>query len=370
MRHSSFLEINLDLLAQNFGMTQKLAPKSQILPMVKAEAYGNGLVPISQFLVNELGVKTLGCATLGEALKVARECPDLKAEMLVFSDTEIHNENLRDSYANHNITPVIHQASDLEIFLTLSEFKKVPLVIKLNTGMNRLGFSMEEIEPFIPRLKARGIDHLMTHFANSYTLLKEGDRSHRQLDEFRRIQKNLIDAGVQIRATSVSNSGAIEQKFGVDETFVRPGLMLYGPPSVLEPQIWNGKQISSLKTKILKTFSAKKGTPIGYGINVLPQDAFLAVIPLGYADGLVTFASGLELNIKGFKAKLFGRINMDMAFLMFDPSVAGKILPEEQIEIWNHDNKVITDIATQMQTIPYQLMCAISGRIPRIYKVK
>ncbi len=370
MRHSSFLEINLDFLAQNFGMAQKLAPKSRLLPMVKAEAYGNGLIPISQFFVRELGVKKLGCATLAEALRVVQECPDLDVEMMVFSDTEIHHKTFRDAYINHNITPVLHQASDLEVFLSLPEFKKVPIVIKLNTGMNRLGFSMEEIEPFIPRLKSRGIDHLMTHFSCSYMILKDGDKTHRQMDEFMRIKKHLIDAGVQVRETSISNSGALEQKFGVEETYVRPGLMLYGPPSVLEPQLWHGHQISSLKTKILKTFVAKKGTPIGYGINVLPHDAFLAVIPLGYADGLVTFASGLELNIKGLKAKLFGRINMDMAFLMFDPSASGKLMPEEQIEIWNHENKVITDIATQMHTIPYQLMCAISGRIPRIYKVK
>lgn len=370
MRHSSFLEINLSLLGENVQSIKKLAPRAELIPMVKANAYGNGLIPISQHMVREHGVKKLGCASLGEALAVFEESPDLDVEMLVFSDSEMQNPELRQAYAEMKITPVIHQPADLEVILSNPEFKRVPLVIKLNTGMNRLGFSWEELEPFVPRLKSRGIEHLLTHFACSYFILKEGDKTHRQMDEFRRIQKNLKDAGVEVRTTSVSNSGAIEQKFGVDETYIRPGLMLYGPPAVLEPQIWFGKQSSRLMTKVMKTFHAKKGTPIGYGINVLPHDAFLAIIPIGYGDGLVTFASGLELNIKGLKAKLFARINMDMAFLMFDPSAEGKIKVEDQIEIWNNDNRVITDIATQMKTIPYQVMCAISHRIPRIYKVK
>lgn len=370
MRHSSYLEVNLGLLGENIQFIQSMAPKAKILPMVKANAYGNGLVPVSQYLVNDHRVKKLGCASLGEAIEVFKEAPALETEMLVFSDSELQHAEYRKAYLHYNITPVIHQASDLEVVLSLPEFKKVPLVIKLNTGMNRLGFSWEELEPFIPRLKNRGIEHLMTHFAISYVTLKEGDKTHRQMDEFRRVKKNLEDAGVEIRSTSVSNSGAIEQKFGVDETYIRPGLMVYGPPAVLDPQIYFGHQCSRLVTKVLKTFTAKRGTPIGYGINVLPHDAFLAIIPLGYADGLVTFASGLEIFVNGHKAKLFARINMDMAFLMFDPSVEGKIKAEDSVEIWNHDNRVITDIATQMKTIPYQVMCAISGRIPRIYKVK
>lgn len=370
MRHSSYLEIKLNLLSENFEKIQKLAPVARIIPMVKADAYGNGLIPISRYLVEEHKVAKLGCASLGEAVRIFQECPQLKAELLVFSDTELQNPKYREAYLQQNITPVIHQRSDLDVMLNAPEFKKTPLVIKVNTGMNRLGVSLEELAEYAPKLKSRGVKHLLTHFACSYFPLKDGDKTHRQMDEFRKAQKILKDQGVEVEETSVANSGAIEQRFGAEETYIRPGLMLYGPPAVTEPHTWDGHQISRLVTKILKTFVAKKGTPIGYGINVLPQDALLAIIPIGYADGLVTFASGLELNINGYKGKLFARINMDMAFVMFDPSVEGKIKAEDVVEIWNHDNKVITDIANQMKTIPYQVMVAISGRIPRIYKVK
>lgn len=370
MRHSSFLEVNLGLMAGNFKSIQALAPRAEILPMVKCDAYGNGMIPVSQFLVREMGVKTLGCASLGEALKLVNECPDLNVNVLVFSDTELRHPDAQNAYLNLNITPVIHQKSDLEIILKESAFKKIPLILKLNTGMNRLGLSETDLEAYLPLIKARGVAHLMTHFARSSQILEVQDKTHKQMDEFVRMKKFLLDAGVEIKATSVANSGAIEQKFGVTETYVRPGLMLYGPPSVIDPIIWNGHQTSKLVTKVLSTFHVKKGVPVGYGVNVADRDSFMAIIPMGYGDGLVSFGSGTRLKINGLEGKIFGRINMDMAFIQFEPDASSKIRNDDVIELWNHDNKVITDIATQNKTIPYQLMCGISGRIPRIYKVK
>ena len=87
MRHSTYLEVNLNYLQDNIDKI-KLLTSSKILPMVKADAYGNGLVPISRFLVEECEIKRLGCASLGEAIHVLNTCPDLNAEMMVFSDTQ------------------------------------------------------------------------------------------------------------------------------------------------------------------------------------------------------------------------------------------------------------------------------------------
>ena len=370
MRHSTYLEVNLGHIGQNFEKIQELAPRAEIVPMVKSNAYGNGMIPIAQFLVRDCGVKKLGCGTLGEALRITEECPDMKADLIVYSDTELHDSELRQAYLNLNITPVLAQPRDLELVLKDPTFKRMPLIVKLNTGMNRLGFTWEELEPFVPRLKERGIEHLMTHFARSSEVLKPGDKTNRQMDEFNKIRTALQEAGVEIRGTSVSNSGAIEQKFGVEETFVRPGLMLYGPPSVTDPISWNGAQCSRLVTKVLFSFPVKKGVPVGYGVNVTPKDGYMVVVPIGYGDGLFTYASGTRLNVNGYEGYIFGRISMDVAYIFFDPEVATKIKLDDKIEIWNHDNRVITDIATQNKTIAYQLMCGISSRIPRIYKVK
>lgn len=369
MRHSSFVEVNLSFLGENVERIKKLAPAAKLIPMVKADAYGNGLHPIVRFLAEECSIRNLGCATLGEALSIVEEFPKIKSNILVFSDAEFQDEKFRDAYLNLNITPVLHDPRDLNLALTLSECKRMPIVIKLNTGMNRLGFTAEDLIPFIPKLKSRGIKHLMTHFSCSYYALKAGDKTHRQMSEFERIRKVLTDAGVSIEETSVANSGAIEQGFGISETYVRPGLMLYGPPSV-EPRIWDGHQISRLVTKVLKTFQVKKGTPLGYGINVAGEDYFTIIVAMGYGDGLTTYASGTNIKINGYSGKIFARVNMDMAYIVFDPKVEGKIKVDDKIEIWGNDNRVITDLATQMKTIPYQLMCGISSRIPRVYKVK
>lgn len=370
MRHSSFLEVNLGYLGENFNRIQALAPKAEILPMVKANAYGNGAVPVSQYLVKECGTKILGTASLGEALQIVQECPDLNAKVVVFSDSEIQSPEIRRNYLNYNIIPVLHQKSDLEAVKNDPDFKKIPLYVKLNTGMNRLGLSMDDLEMYLPFFKQRGIEHLMTHFARSSQIIEAGDKSHKQLEEFQKMKKFLQDAGVEIKSTSLANSGAIENKFAVNETYVRPGLMLYGPPSVTEPILWNGHQISRLVTKVLTSFQVKKGTPVGYGVNVADKDSFMVLVPVGYGDGFITYLSGTKLKVNGIEGKVFGRINMDMTFIQFDPSAENKIKNEDVVELWNHDNKVITDIATQNKTIPYQLMCGISGRIPRIYKVK
>jgi alanine racemase len=366
MRHSSFLEVDLKRLGDNFQKIRDLAPRAIVLPMVKADAYGNGLVPVSRFLVEECGANKLGCATLGEALALCREMPELVAEILVFSEIELQDEKIRRAYLDFNITPVMYRPKDLDLLLKDKELQRLPIIIKINTGMNRLGLTLEELSDFAPRLRARGVQHLMTHFACPYYPLKLGDKTYRQFDEFLKAKKILSDANVELRETSVSSSGAIEQGFGIDETYIRPGLMMYGPSS-MEARIWEGHQISRLVTKVLKTFHVKKGTPVGYGIHVAAEDHYMAIVALGYGDGITTFASGTLLNVKGMRARVFGRVNMDMTFLAFDPSAEGKINEDESVEIWNNDNRVISDLANQMKTHPYQLMCGITQRVPRIY---
>jgi alanine racemase len=369
MRHSTYLEVNLSLLEENARLIQSKAPDSSLLPMVKADAYGNGIIPVSQFLVHECGVEILGCASLGEAIKLVEGLPDLKAKILVFSDTELQDKNLAKAYVDGNIIPVLHQNSDLEIVLKDPSYSKVPIVIKVNTGMNRLGVLKQDLETYLPLLRKRGIQHLMTHFARSSQLLQHEDKTNRQYEDFLSMKDFLMLNGVSIETTSVSNSGAVEQEFGLSETYLRPGLMLYGPSSVGGENFWRGHQISRWVTKVLSTFKVKKGTPIGYGVNVADKDSLIAVLPLGYGDGFLTYMSGVQLNINGVIGKVFGRVNMDMTFIQFDLKEEQKIKNNDIVEIWNNNSQTIVDLANQSKTIPYQLMCAVSGRIPRIYKV-
>jgi alanine racemase len=123
-------------------------------------------------------------------------------------------------------------------------------------------------------------------------------------------------------------------------------------------------------TTVLSSFLVKKGTPVGYGVNVADKDSFMTVLPIGYGDGFFTYYSGSTVTINGIPGKVFGRVNMDMTFIQFDPDAANFIKNGDQVEIWDHQNRRILEFASQNGTHCYQVMCGISSRIPRIYKVK
>ena len=465
MRHSSLFEVSLGALSRNFARIQQLAPRAKILPMVKGDAYGHGLVRVGRHLVEELNVTRFGVASLHEAVALLNGVPRMqkspKYEVVVFSDTEINNAACRVIYNQtaggcaaavdtsvkervesddvvtflnesgdpHNIEarviPVIGTPNDLELFLGVSAdatsdtrqcFGRLPLFIKVNTGMNRMGITPDALNEFIPAIKEfRGgkVDMLMQHFGSSWIPHVEGDATGLQYASFRSTVANLNGAGVRVLETSVSNSGAIEQGIGVDETWVRPGLMLYGPPSVVHEDtsvkdlqdparyspIYRGEVAGSLLTKINNVFAinqrdieqAEGGkVNVGYGFNAVRGPCVIAIMPIGYADGFLRYNTGLRITIvckevpRGgssdvtLTGEVHGLVNMDLTQLAFYPSEHGnpaslqtlqELLRQEQpVVVWDHDdNRDIHAKATFLSTNAYQLMTAVSVRVPRRY---
>ncbi|MBY0517409.1 MAG: alanine racemase [Bacteriovoracaceae bacterium] len=363
MRAHTFLEVYWARLAHNWEVIQKLAPQSQIMPMIKANAYGHGLVAIGQFLSEELKAKALGVATLGEAEAVSH-----LNKVYVFSDTLVSDREYHARYSGHNIIPVIHDMKSLEMFLNDRCFKHLPLVIKLNTGMNRLGLPESEWESAaleIVKSGRKNIHHLMTHFARSFNEIKAGDTTHQQADLFKKALSLFKSHGISVDETSLANSGAIEQRFATNETWVRPGLMLYGPPSAKEQT----KMVSSLVTHVMNVFEVKKGMSIGYGESLAPHDGTIAVLPIGYGDGYPTQSSGFELSVNGMNAKVFGRVNMDMTFLLFGHDSQNKIKLNDEVRFWNENPQELLSWAEHMKTHAYQALCGVSSRVPRLYRL-
>mgnify|MGYP000359691125 CR=1 FL=1 len=142
MRIKSCMEINVSRLASNFNLLDEICPDNETLFMVKANAYGHGIVPIVKFAHFELGVREFGCASIGEALHLRKEIPSGEFEIYVFSDINLELEEATEIYLNNRIIPVISNEINLKYFLSHDEFKFFPLCIKVNTGMNRLGLSM------------------------------------------------------------------------------------------------------------------------------------------------------------------------------------------------------------------------------------
>ena len=375
MRYGSRLIVQLDLLEYNYREIKKHFPDQQVLFMVKADAYGHDLVPISRFAHLELGIKEFGTASLGEALKLREELPKEAFDIYVFSDIQVDLELHRDVYLNRRIIPVLTNFNDLEIILNSSDFKYFPLCLKFNTGMNRLGFFYDKVQEVIDLLKKKGrheIEHLMTHYSSSSLSMSGNKRNTEQAQRFQEIKEMITQQGITIKKTSIANSGSIEQNSGHSETHIRPGLIMYGPSSLLpkmrEDSLVQTKVISQLESYVIDVFPITKGTPIGYGATPCPDNGQIVIMALGYGDGFSTNYQNVQFEINGVMGKIVGRVNMDMSQVLVPSDL--KIKRGDPIIVWNHERDSLARFCEQTNTIPYEVLCRITPRVPRIYQLK
>jgi alanine racemase len=371
MRFGSRLAVNLDFLGENIDSLKKLCPQNNIIFMVKANGYGHGIVEVVRYALKK-GINEFGCATLAEAVNLREQIPDQQFEIYVFSDFNLNIEAEGDLFLEKRIIPVITNEHDLKIVLSNQKYRFFPLCLKFNTGMNRLGMSWDKSGEIADLIKSNGRDsvfHVMTHMACASQSHREHPLNIKQRERFDEVKQSLKSRGLTIESTSIANSGTIEQGFGLEETHIRPGLMLYGPSSLDESirhlSKWNGKIISALETEIIKVRSIKKGEPVGYGGTTATKDGQLAIITLGYGDGLSTNYGNSEMFFKEYTGNIFGRVNMDMAQILF-PADAD-IKEKSTIQIWNEDPSRFLKLSKQTQMIPYELFCQISSRVPRVY---
>lgn len=353
-----------------------MAPESKVLFMVKADGYGHGMIPIVRYAQTELGISEFGCATIGEALKLREELNDLEFDIYVFSDIQLELLENADIYLKRRIIPVISNVSELDYILHTPEFKNFPICLKFNTGMNRLGLDPKDTPLIVGRLKQHGrtsVHHLITHYANASFPMDTNERNIDQRNRFGEIKQFFKDNGITLERTSQANSGAIEQKFSLDNTHIRAGLMMYGPSSLnaeaMEKGFFKGKLVSRLETYILRTFEVKAGTPIGYNSTPCPHDGVVAVLAIGYGDGFSTRYGGASLYHKGFRGVITGRVNMDMIQVLFPIEAKDQIKAHEIFTIWGENEGDLLRFSQETKTIPYELFCSLLPRIPRVYRL-
>ena len=367
MRSKAIFEVNINSFKKNLELIQKQCSQSELLLMVKANAYGHGAIPITQYAI-EAGVKSFGLATMQEAVELRDKNPDPSIEFYVFSETELDKLELwKKKYLDLQIIPVIENLDELERVALDQDLSKVKIALKVNIGMNRFGIKKHEINRVCEILKKykRDIYHLIGHLPCSPDL-KKVNETKEQIDLFNNMKKEIEDYGVDIGHCSVSNSGAIERGLGLDYDFVRPGLLAYGCLSTKDnPMGWKGSIISSLKAKPLKTFPIKKGELFGYGSSPSPDDGHVVVIPLGYADGLTQNYSNVEFKCGDKAGRLIGYVNMDVCFLLFQDAYK----QGGWIEVWGSSSQDFARLAKTTKIITYQLLCQISSRVPRFYKM-
>lgn len=366
----TYAEIDIRALVHNLNEAKRLAgPKSQILAVVKADAYGHGAVTISEALVRN-GIQYLGTALVEEAIEL-RDA-GIKIPIIVLGG--IFEEQIP-KIAEYGLTPVVYQESFLKAIANEAgkRNKKINIHIKIDTGMGRIGVLPEDAVDFVKDAASQKnikVEGIMTHFADAD--LADKAYAEKQMAKFTSIAKRLDKEGIKIPYQHISNSAALigfeNNKFNM----ARPGIMLYGytPFSKGKEGGLNLIPVMSLKTKILHLKRVPAGTYISYGRTfVAKRDSIIATLPVGYADGYSRALSNKgSVIVKGKKAPIAGRVCMDMT--MIDVTdIDGVDVNDEVVLIGKQGKETITadDIAMLANTISYEVLCCVGKRVPRVY---
>jgi alanine racemase len=361
--------IDTGALEHNYREVVRRAGGRKILAVVKAQAYGHGAVPVSrQFL--GLGADMLGVALVEEGKEL--RSAGIDAPVLLMGS--LFPEQAETVVALR-LTPVVYTISVARALSDAARKLKtsVPVHVKIDTGMGRIGIVPADAPGFIKELRrfaGINVQGLMTHFADAD--LREKQFAAKQMELFELLVRDLEAASWDVPLRHAANSAAVLDFHRAFFTMVRPGLMLYGyNPLERDPAGGGLHPVLSFLTRIVYVKQVSAGVPISYGRTfVTKRESLIATLPVGYADG---YSRGLsnrgEVLVRGRRVPVVGRVCMDMT--MIDVTdVAGVCEGDEVVLIGSQGSERITasDIAVKTGTIPYEVLCGISSRVPRIYQ--
>lgn len=362
----TWAEVNLDALEHNYQLLRGLAPKAKLLGLVKANAYGHGAVPVAKKL-QQLGADMLAVACLDEAIELRRWGITLPILCLGVTPVEYAGDLLA--------CDITQTVGDLETGQALSAAavaagKTLKIHVKLDTGMGRLGFVWGEpptagsardiiVLATLPGLEAEGI---FTHFANA-----DGSQEYTRLQErrFQEAVQVLADCGVKFKICHCAASAAVLNYPYTSMDMIRPGIALYGccpAPGMDNPGL---KPVMTVKSRISAVRTLPAGSCVSYGCTAtLERDSKVAVLPIGYGDGLPRVLSNkLEVRLGDRLCPVLGRICMDMC--MVDVTDAPNVKIGDVAQVYGPG---LTGRAAELAgTISYELLCQLTPRVPRVY---
>ena len=366
-------EIDLDAIRHNTRVVRDLV-ETDVWAVVKADAYGHGAESCARAMV-EAGASGLCVALVEEGLEL--RAAGIDAPILVMSG--VYREGLGEALAA-GLTPVIYDESQLETLAAFTTSGRVAEVhLKVDTGMSRLGILPDHLHAVSARLAAMPnvrVTGVMTHFANAD--LDDPSFTTEQLARFESARRTIASAGLSPSVVHAANSAGAFRFPEARFSFVRPGITLYGvaPFPHAGPALLPAFR---LRTEILALREVPPGTAIGYaGAYVTGRRAVVATIPIGYADGFWRrLSSDAEVLVRGSRARVVGNVSMDMA--MLDVTVLARapggvsvgdevVLLGSQTGTAGSDTIRAEEIAARVGTIPYEVLCAVSRRVPRSYR--
>jgi len=365
----TWADIDLSALRHNLRQAQQFClPHQRALTVVKADAYGHGAVPVSKCF-QQAGIQDFAVATLEEALEL-REA-GIEDALLVLGGCYPGQET---AFIENGLMPAL---LDPQTALRLSAAAEkrncqLPVHIKVDSGMGRVGFLPQQLREFLSQLlqlKGIKIVGLMSHLACADDL--ESGVTLQQLKRFRSVHQMLREAGIVPDEIHISNSAGLSGWEVPEATLVRPGIMLYG--GLPGPDFADRLELlpaMHLRSCIAQLRTLPKGSGVSYGHNYhTGRETRVAVLPVGYADGYNRLWSNRGQGIlHGRKIPLIGRVCMD--WIMFDVTD----VPEAKVGdcvtlLGSGDGLTITgdEWAEQLGTISYEVFCRIGQRVPRHY---
>lgn len=371
-----YAEINLTQLRSNFRSLREAVGASKfICPMLKADAYGHGDVQVARALEQE-SAASFGVSLVEEGLKLRQA--GIHSQILVFG---ISNEQGHRAALEHRLTPVVSSLWQLDLLSNLIK-QETAIHLKIDTGMNRLGLHLAEIQKAKQILSSNRnikLEGLLTHLYRSEDTPNAKGDTQKQLSRFQDTVKELSSPQAKLHAL---NSGAILKKnqlspgHFIHELGARPGLLLYGAsPFANEEAPSSFKSVMSLRSSILRYLPVAKGETVSYnGTWRAQKDSLVAVVAAGYADGFHRIVSNkAQVLFRGQRVPVIGNVCMDFFLIdLTDLSAKENLQVFEEVTLFGRDRSGIAlpieELACHASTISWEMMTSVSSRVPRIYQ--
>lgn len=345
-------------LRHNLGVVRNIAPHSKVMAVVKANAYGHGIVPVAHALI---GADAFGVARLQEALAL-RDAGI--GQPIVLLEGVFGHQDL-DVCARLKLDIVVHSFAQLEALEQWRGGTRLAAWCKVDTGMNRLGFRVEDFALAWSRLNAcvsvQPRPRVMTHLAVADE--RDDARTTQQLALFATVTRGLN------AECSISNSAGLLAWPDARVDWLRPGLMLYGM-SPFAQQVGSDLNLHpamTLVTQLIAVRELRAGEEVGYGGAWHASRATrVGIAAIGYGDGYPRHArDGMPVCVRGREAAVIGRVSMDM--IAIDVTAVADVQVGEQVVLWG-EGLPAERVATYADTIPYELVCAINQRVAMHYR--
>ncbi|NRB08421.1 MAG: alanine racemase [Richelia sp.] len=367
----AWVEINSAALSHNVRqLSELLSPQTKLMAVVKADAYGHGSISVAQTAL-EAGASWLGVATVPEGIQLRESGID--APILILGAT--HTKEQIQAIAEWNLEATLCSPQQALIFSTALEGfnnpSPIPVHIKLDTGMSRLGTNWEQAAEFVqlvqglPKLQIASIySHLATADSEDTTIMKL------QQSRFETAVAQLQALGITAPCLHLANSAATMSDRSLHYDMVRVGLAIYGlyPASHLRDVI-NFKPVLELKTRVTQVKTITAGTGVSYSHTfIAPKNMRIAVVGIGYADGVPrNLSNKIQVLVRGQKIPQIGNITMDQ--MMLDVSNIPDIQTGEVVTLLGKDGQAeiyVNEWADKLNTISWEILCGFKHRLPRV----